>query len=211
MSLAVDIDETISATVHKWIEILTQNFGRAEEDLTLTVDEMVEKYSFTQNVPYWQTADARNWMLNAIKDPELHLGFDLMPGAEVMVQIHSASPIKYYWSTRPEIVGEATVEWLKMKDLPVVDLILRPNHIPVEQGNSWKVDQIVKRYPEVQGVIDNSGDVISKFPSDYPGVIFHYGAFSAARTDIRVIPCPSWDDVAREVARVIPRVISPQP
>jgi len=56
--LAVDIDETLSWTIGYWIEEMQNKFGNPEN---LTIKEMVEKYRYTQNVPYWQHEEALQW------------------------------------------------------------------------------------------------------------------------------------------------------
>lgn len=57
--IAVDIDETLSWTVGYWVEQMQEKFGNPEK---LSIKEMIEKYRYTQNIPYWQSAEALKWI-----------------------------------------------------------------------------------------------------------------------------------------------------
>jgi NADH:ubiquinone oxidoreductase subunit D len=57
--LAVDIDETLSNTIAYWLEKLQKKFSNPDN---LIVKEMVEKYRYTQNIPYYQNSKVLEWI-----------------------------------------------------------------------------------------------------------------------------------------------------
>ncbi len=58
--LALDIDETLSATNVAWFQRLVALFGNPEPELS--VAQLVRKYHLAQNNPAWQSDDAQQWM-----------------------------------------------------------------------------------------------------------------------------------------------------
>ena len=76
--LAVDIDETLSWTIGYWIEHMQEKFGNPEN---LSVKEMVKKYKYTQNIPYYQTEEILNWIKNRIHSDELQKELPLIEGS----------------------------------------------------------------------------------------------------------------------------------
>ena len=48
--IALDIDETLSATFRNWVERLLEEHN----DEGLTTEEMMAKYRYFRDVPYWQ-------------------------------------------------------------------------------------------------------------------------------------------------------------
>ena len=104
--LAVDIDETLSWTIGYWIEEMQNNFGNPEK---LTVKEMVEKYRYTQNVPYWQHAEVFQWVDEKINSNETQESLPLIVGSSAYInRIHQIIPIVAYITIRPERVIEGT-------------------------------------------------------------------------------------------------------
>jgi hypothetical protein len=58
--IALDIDETLSATNTAWFQRLSVLFGNAEPELSIA--ELVSKYHLAQNNPAWQGEEAQEWM-----------------------------------------------------------------------------------------------------------------------------------------------------
>ena len=104
--LAVDIDETLSWTIGYWIEEMQHKFGNPEN---LTVKEMVEKYRYTQNVPYWQNVEALQWVDEKINSNETQENLPLIEGSSAYLnRINQIIPIVAYITIRPERVLEGT-------------------------------------------------------------------------------------------------------
>ena len=198
--LAVDVDETLGWTVGLWFRLLSERFGNPEN---LSPRQFEAKYEFTYRVSYWQAQDVNEFMDQQRSDPNRQLEVELMPGAvEGMRAIRACGQeLDCYLTTRPQCVSEATALWARRNGLPDLPVTAKPDEIPFSQGNQWKVDVLLKLFPKVGGIIDNSGDLINLIPADYPGLVFHFGANARIREDLgdRLIPCATWADVAREV------------
>jgi len=92
--VALDIDETLSWTVGYWVEQMQLNFGNPEN---LTVRQLIEKYRFTQNVPYWQTEEAIEWMDEHRNSNEIQELLPLIEYADKNVlEINKILPIVLY-------------------------------------------------------------------------------------------------------------------
>lgn len=104
--LAVDIDETLSWTIGHWVERMMEKFGNPEK---LYVQEIVEKYRYTQQVPYWQTPEALAWVRENINSNEVQKELPLITDADFYLQkINEIIPIAAYLTIRPETVREGT-------------------------------------------------------------------------------------------------------
>ena len=67
--------------------------------------------------------------------------------------------------------------------------------MPHADSSKWKAQILQKLYPSIVGIIDDNPGLAEALPGDYKGVFFLYDYHEAPRNDIKVIPCPSWDDV----------------
>ena len=97
LGLAVDIDETLSWTIGYWVEQMQKEFGNPEN---LTVTELVKKYRYTQNVPYWQSKEALDWMEYHRNSNEVQEKLPLIEGSPVILNkiskiIHYLDYIEY--------------------------------------------------------------------------------------------------------------------
>ncbi|MBI2411554.1 MAG: hypothetical protein HYV32_06710 [Candidatus Kerfeldbacteria bacterium] len=191
--LAVDIDETLSWTIGYWVEQMQMHFGNPEQ---LSVQELVAKYQYTQNVPYWQTEEALQWMEDQRNSDELQTKLPLIPDSNTTLrEINNIIPVVAYITIRPESVVNGTQHWLNAHGFPSAEIIARPSNIPTNKGNQWKADTLQQLYPQVIGIIDDSPHVVESLSADYPGEVYFYNTAKPKRTDIRIIPCPTWQDV----------------
>jgi hypothetical protein len=71
--LALDIDETLSATNVAWFQRLVTLFGNPEPELS--VAQLVRKYHLAQNNPAWQSDDAQQWMQVTLRPKCVRLGW----------------------------------------------------------------------------------------------------------------------------------------
>lgn len=195
--LALDIDETLSNTSIYWFKTLSELFGNPE---SLTTNEIIEKYRYTQNVPYWQIPEALEWMESARNSNEIQERILLIENAHNVVQkINLVLPIKAYITARPSSVADGTKRWLTKHNFPEAKLITRPDVIPSQDGNIWKSKVLEDLYPEIVGIVDDNPGLADRLGADYRGVVFLYDNITHTRTDIDVIPCKTWDDVYSSV------------
>lgn len=196
-SLVLDIDGTLSWTIAAWIEQIQKKFGNPEN---LSVKQMVEKYHFTKNVPYYQTPKVLALMDRLQNSNKMQENLPLIKDSNKIVQkINKIIPVAAYLSARPETVIKGTKNWLKKYNFPQADIINRPDNIPPYQGREWKAKVIQLLYPEVLGTIDDNPELVEFLPKNYEGIIFLYNNTESLRNDINVIPCPAWKDVLKKI------------
>ncbi len=194
--LGVDIDETLSWTVGHWVKEMQKLFGNPEG---LSVKELVDKYSYTQNVPYWQSEEALKWMEEKRSSDEFQKEMPLIEDSNHFLnKIDKIVPIAAYITIRPESVRKGTEHWLQKNKFPKALIIFRPDNIPTKEGNKWKAKIIEKLYPKIIGFIDDSSSVIESLSKNYKGTIFHYNK-TPIRTKLKVINCKDWENIFKEV------------
>ena len=197
--LVLDIDETLSGSVWYFMEELQKKFGNSEN---LTVSELIEKYRYTHDVPDWKTEEAHTWMEEASGSNELQKHLPIIPNANKIVQqINSIIPIVGYVTARPSTVMEGTKQWLKSHDFPEAPLILRPEGLALVNGSEWKAAVLEYLYPEACGIVDDNPALTAYVSGEYKGAIYLYNATVSSRSDIKVIPCSTWDDVLDNVRK----------
>lgn len=195
--LALDIDETLSLTINYLIEGLQKNFGNPEN---LSISEVIEKYRFTHNVPYWQTKDALDWLDKARKSNKLQENLPLIENSNKLVEkISKIIPISAYITIRSESVIPGTKIWLKKHGFPDVPVIAKPDKLPIEEGSKWKAQVLLSLYPNVVGIIDDNPSIIEFLPSEYKGYIFLYNNLDHPLSGKNIIPCFTWNDVLTKV------------
>lgn len=196
--LAVDIDETLSWTIGHWVAQLQTNFGNPEN---LSVKEIIEKYRYTQHVPYWQSAEALQWIDDKIHSNEEQKNLPLIEDADIYLnKINLLIPITAYITVRPESVMSGTKDWLKKHKLPEAPIICRPNDVGHGSGNQWKAGVLKKIYPQVIGIIDDNAKLVKFLEPDYKGVVFLYD-HTTIDSSLNIIPCPNWLHVYEEIKK----------
>lgn len=199
IGLALDIDETLALTSTYWTELLMEKFSNPEN---LTAAEIISKYRYTQNVPYWQTEEAFRWMEEARESDLLQEQLPLIINANHSVKkINEIVPIVAYVTIRPSSVNLGTRNWLRKHDFPEAPIIHKPDTIDHAEGNKWKAKLLYKAYPQILGIIDDNPSVPQHLPEKYPGVVFLYDNDDHPRKDIHVIPCKEWSDVYTAVTK----------
>ena len=198
IGLGVDIDETLSWTVGHWVKEMQKLFGNPEG---LSVRKLVDKYTYTQNVPYWQSEKALKWMEEKRSSDEFQKQLPLIEDSNHFLnKINKIVPIAAYITIRPESVRKGTKHWLQKNNFPEAPIIFRPDNIPTSEGNKWKAKVIEDLYPKIVGFIDDSPDVIESLSKNYKGFIFHYNK-TPVNTSLKVINCKDWQTIFREVKR----------
>ncbi|HII14977.1 MAG TPA: hypothetical protein HA362_01580 [Nanoarchaeota archaeon] len=196
--IAVDIDETLSWTVGYVMEQMQKLFGNPEN---ISVREMVAKYRYTQNVPYWQSEDALRWTKENRMSNELQRALPLIENADIYLhEIHKIVPVAAYITMRPQAVLEGTADWLRGHTFPEAPIICMPDNIKFEEGIAWKGTLLGKLYPAVKGIIDDNAGLLKHLPADYEGIIFVY---DHAQIDslLNAVPCKDWQAVYEEIRK----------
>ncbi|RLJ00204.1 MAG: hypothetical protein DRP06_02380 [Candidatus Aenigmatarchaeota archaeon] len=194
--LALDIDDTLSSTFGHWAGQMQKLFGNPEN---LSVEEIISKYNRAQNVPYWQSKEAKAWRKNNITSNELQMKLPSIPDSKIFIdKISNIVPLVVYITTRPESVIKGTKVWLKNNNFPNLPVICRPDRIPHENGIEWKAKILENLEQQVKGIVDDNPNLLSFLPQDYKGIIFLYGKDSI-NTKLNAIPCKDWETVYEEV------------
>lgn len=195
--LALDIDETLSWTVGFWVEQLQREIGNPEN---LSIQEMVIKYKYVQNVPYWNTSKATNLINDYMHSNDIQEILPLIENSNSAIQkINKKTPISLYITARPESVLEGTRKWLKKHNFPDIPIIARPKNIAFEISKEWKAKTLERLYPEIIGIIDDNPGFVSALSSTYKGIVYLYDNIEHPRTDIHIVPCKTWEDVLKKI------------
>ncbi|MES2437392.1 MAG: hypothetical protein V4519_05280 [Patescibacteria group bacterium] len=197
--LALDIDETLSHTSKIWIADMHKSFGSREG---LTAEEMVQKYRYPNDVPYWLEQEHLDWMNRTMGSDEINESLPIIENAHSVVQrINTIVPIVAYITARPESVRESTKRWLTKHNFPEAPVILRPPEFHIRDANKWKAGVLHYLYPQVQGIIDDNQKLERDMTPDYKGTIYLYNLNSCNRTDINVVCCPTWEDAYESIKK----------
>ena len=187
--LAVDIDEVLSWTTGDWTEMMQTKFGNPEN---LSVREMVKKYRYTQNVPYWQHAEALRWTEEQIYSSEAYSGLSLIEGSDLYLnKINDIVPVAAYITIWPENVSEGTLAWFKKHNFPAAPFIFKPAGIAHGDGNKWKAQLLNDLWPDILGIIDDNVKLPQALGKAYPGRVFLYDHGDNLGLN-NVIACPDW-------------------
>jgi hypothetical protein len=202
---AVDLDETVFNTVLVWMELLSDQFGGHGG---LTPRELVCAYRHTNEVPAWKgREDVEAFMVRARRDHDIHVKLPLIEGAVEGLQALASWADLVYLTMRPEEVREATQQAIILNQLPDGQVIMPDIGMPLADRPRWKGTLLHEMYPSLVGIVDDSPDVVQKIPDGYQGTVLLFGHDQPLRSDIQVIPCPTWRDVLAAFQREIPRHI----
>ncbi|MFA6185384.1 MAG: hypothetical protein WCT51_02920 [Candidatus Shapirobacteria bacterium] len=195
--LALDIDETLSFTIGFMVEKLIEKFGNPEN---LSVEEICKKYRHTDKIPYWQSDEVNIIINEIVHSNEIQKELPLIKNSNKLIQeINKLVPIVAYITVRPVDIISGTNFWLKKHNFPKATIIAKPRNINRKMGNKWKAKVLEYLYPQVVGIVDDNPDLTKFFSKKYKGVIYLYDHTEAERKDINVIPCDSWETVAKKV------------
>lgn len=200
--LAIDIDETLSDTNPHWFEHMI-NFHRPKG---MTKEEVIEKYRFVEDVPDWQTEEAKKYMEQTLHSNEFNEAIPLIEGANKAVkELNEIIPIAAYITARPATVRNGTIQWLKKHSFPEAELITRPEDIKIEDfnlnKNRWKAGVLNILYPEIRGIVDDNPILAHELGAiNYQGTFYLYGKEGAEFEGHKnVIVCITWHEVLKSI------------
>jgi len=197
--IALDIDETLSWTVGYWIKGLQKLAGNPEG---LSVEEIIKKYRYTSNVPYWQTKEAIEWLKKGVNSNEVQTKLEVIEGAlPAIKKIKEIVPIVAYITVRPEGIIEGTKTWLKEKGFPKAPIICRPKSVSAKEGNEWKAKVLEELYPNVKGIIDDNKAILKYLNEKYKGKLLFYDN-DTIESKLNAHACKTWKEVIEKVESV---------
>ena len=190
--IALDIDETLSFSDNQWFEYMLR-FNNPEG---LSVEELVKKYKFFEEVPFWQTKEALDYGQEILHSNEFQEKLPLIENSNHIVnEINRIVPIVVYITARPEAVRKGTITWLKKHGFPAADVLMRPLDIDFDFRNIWKAQILEELYPEISGIVDNDPKLADNLSKNYKGILYLYDNHSHQRKDIKIVPCKTWENV----------------
>lgn len=194
--LVIDLDETLSWTIHYMAGELAKLYGNPQN---LSVEELRERI-IAHDIPFWKLEDVRKWGVQALESEEMTEEYSIIEGSDKAVEkIDHVIPVAGYLTLRQTSIRAATKRWLNKHGFPDVPVITRPDDLKLEEGMKWKADTLAYLYPQVIGLIDDTLDIFNYLPSSYKGTIFLYGKADYPESDLNIIPCKTWDDVYKKV------------
>jgi len=198
--IALDIDETLSATNVAWFERLTALYGNPDG---LSVPELISKYHLAQNNPAWQSEAAQAWMQAQRDAPEAQDGLPLIDGAgEGVLELSRLVPIVAYLTVRPANVAANTITWLAEKGFPAAPVVSKPVDVAFTEGNHWKARTLHELWPYVTGIVDDNPKVHMFAGNDYPGELYLFGHMQTKPEYEWAVACPTWQHVVEAVGNV---------
>lgn len=187
--LAVDVDETLAQTNLLWAQHHIEAYGSPDD---LSAEEIIKKYRFVKDVPYWQFDAAYRWVEAHINSNEAKLE---IPVIEESIEVMRRIPVMCYLTNRPQSTITGTKRWLQKYGFPDQEIISSIS------GLEWKTQKLAEMFPGITGIIDDNIDLLPHIPNNYRGKIFLYSHPNRTLFGPDIILCPTWADVEREVQR----------
>ncbi len=196
---ACDIDNTVSATAEAFFDRMDGLFPRPEGDEGLSVSELVRKYVSDDQVPTWQTPEARAASKAIISDPEFYRELPPIAGSDtVLRRFTEALPFTCFITARPNVVADETRAWLESR-FPTLPLITKPDSVDPSRNNEWKARLLEALYPQVRGIVDDDPRLVEHLSPGYGGTVIIFGASSVEHDHVEAYACLTWKDVERKL------------
>lgn len=201
--IALDIDETLSATNIAWFERLVALYGNPDG---LPVPELIAKYHLAQNNPAWQSEAAQSWMQTQRDAPEAQDGLPLIDGAvEGVAALAALLPIAAYLTVRPSNVSTNTIAWLTENGFPAAPVVSKPVDIAFTEGNQWKARSLHELWPHVTGIVDDNPKLHIFAGKDYPGKLYLFGRAHTEPEYEWAVACATWPQVVEAIRKAMHR------
>jgi len=201
--ICLDIDDTLSATNLFWARNHIQNFGSPEG---LTPEEIVKKYRYVSNVPYWSKNEAaEEWIGQNLQSNEGILDVLPVDGAiEAVEIIGKVTKLVAYLTGRTQPIIEGTKRWLDQHGFPMLDMLAQPSQETLEEmclsnAHEWKAKVLDFLYPQFTGIIEDNSGLIGALSAEYKGKIYLFSHKGPIDAPFDVSCCPTWRDVVRAI------------
>jgi 5'(3')-deoxyribonucleotidase len=193
--LALDIDDTLSYTDSRWVQEMLDSFANPE---SLTREEVVAKYGWFDNVPYWKSDEALARLQELVHSNDFNASMPVIPEArEAVAGLGDTHEIAAYITARPESVLEGTQRWLAEHGFPDAPLIMRSKQTSFEEKNSWKARLLVRLYPHVIGIVDDHPELPGQLADlGYRGTVYLYDNGKTSKGYGEAERYRTWDDIA---------------
>lgn len=198
--LIVDIDDTLSKTTKFWIKSFQSRFGNMEG---LNVDDMFEKYHYVQNVPYWKGEEVNELINNYTNSNQFQIELPLIKDSnKFLKKIIEKTPIICYLTKRPETVRKGTSTWLSEHNFPKAPIIMRPNNIPMQFGNEWKLDIISQFKNQTIYVIDDDKNLMRLLNNKKNVHCFLIGSEGLLEPSSNIYTCANWESIYKKISNL---------
>ncbi|MFH0701028.1 MAG: hypothetical protein V2A62_01170 [Candidatus Woesearchaeota archaeon] len=187
---AIDLDETLAKTNLFWTKHHLRAYGSPEG---LNAEEIIKKYRFVKEVPYWKIKEAEQWVDAHIDSNEAKLE---IPVIEEAIVVMREIPVACYLTNRTENTIDGTRRWLKRYGFPEREILASNN------GMEWKARRLEEMFPQVNGIIDDNEELLLHLNPKYMGRILLYSHSEPIRSGLNLIICPTWEEVRRETQRL---------
>lgn len=201
--IALDVDDVLADTRGQFAELFVARYGALSG---LTMPEAKRRYwwanQWAELLPPELAAEARTWAFKWLHSDAAQYDVPLVENAHAMVQqISAIAPIVAYITARPVQVLPGTRAWLRKHAFPDRPVIARAS-ADFPPSDNWKADMLSDLYPEVSAIVDDNIGLIAALPVGYRGTVYLYDCENYdGRSDVRVVVCPTWDDVYAAVTR----------
>ena len=206
--ICLDIDDTIAATNLFFARKYCSLFGNPEN---LSPEEIIAKYRYVTDVPYWQDPIKQNMIEEDFHLGEhVHLYPPISKAKEAVLKIDRTISIAFYLTGRPYRFYNQTCVWLDRHEFPQRRILMEPERgllekLNVIDGNEWKARLLELLFPEIVGTIDDNLGIAELISSDYKGLIFLYSHTGNYPSRPNVIHCPTWENTEMEINRIFGR------
>lgn len=200
--LCTDIDDTVADTNRFWTQNMIKKFGNPEK---LGPDELIKKYRYVKNIPYWQCEEVERWITNQHTSNYGVLAIPLIKDANNAIhKINEIYPMIGYLTGRQESTLCGTKKWLSDHSFPELHILNQPtdyvmHELGVSNGNEWKAKTLEYLFPQITGTIDDNEGLLTYLSPDYEGTIYLFSHEFCEDTDLNVVCCPDWNEVINEV------------
>jgi len=195
--IILDIDNTLARTSESFFFCMAERFGVPPG---MTAEGLYRQYGYSWRVPMWQHDEAARWANLQEASTEFHAAISVIDEARLGVaKIEAMTGVAAYVSTRPEATRTVTENWLAQYSFPRATLVMRPDHVPLKEGNRWKASVVCNRYSSSFGIVDDHHDVALSLKDLYRGYVFISNVRAPEFVALRVVHCKHWRDVVREV------------
>jgi hypothetical protein len=202
----VDLDDTIYDTNLFWAAHHLKEISNPED---LTPEELIAKYRYVKDVPYWQNVSLANeWVDQQINSSSSKLLIQVNKNAsEFLMKIHKKKPFIGYMTGRPISTNKGTKSSLKLQNIPDLRIIAQPpnyilRELEMRNGNEWKASLLEYLYPQVLGTIDDNIELLAFVNPNYKGTICLYSHPDFTESKPNVVSCPDWKQVHSYFSRI---------
>ena len=153
VGFACDLDDTLSATVDYYFGKIEERFPNEEG---LSVDELIEKFEKSWNVPFWQTEEVKEFKREIVNNNEKQK--NILPiemACEYMSKVHEKLNFVVYITARPKCVVDGSSFWLEKHGFANLPIIAKPDNVTLSDSSLWKAQVLKELHPNIEGIVDN--------------------------------------------------------